>query len=413
MVRLIAGVYEDFECAVIDGSETSDWFKIKSGVKQGCVMSGFLFLLALDWNMKRTTADKRRGIRWNFTTVLEDFEFADDIALLSSRLNDLHEKTGRLTEEAARVGLKLNARKCKTLRTEYASNRERIAVNGEEVEDVGEFPYLGATVEKEGGGSRDIKSRLQKARGAFQRLGKVWVARGIGRGTKIRLFKTLVRPVLLYGCKTWKITKADERRLNSFQCQCLRRILRIRWQQRISNNRVVEMAEINNISCEIRRRRWSWLGHILRREDENDCFTALGWTPEGRRARGRPKTTWRRTVEKERDKAGWKSWNAAKAVARETESIGQRAWRPYAPTGAKRNDDDDDVRIDIWLETSSSIFDLFPVTVLNLCYCKSRILDSKQHTQSSCMSRQCGTLNNFDFRMNFSFQNLSLKVSHF
>ena len=186
-----------------------------------------------------------------------------------------YEKTGRLTEEAARVGLKLNTRKCKTLRTEYASNRERIAVNGEEMEDVGEFPYLGATVDKEGGGSRDIKNRLQKARGAFQRLRKVWEARGIGRGTKMRLFKTLVRPVLLYGCETWKITKADERRLNSFQCQCLRRILRIRWQQRISNNRVVEMADINNISCEITRRRWNWLGHVLRREDENNCFTAL------------------------------------------------------------------------------------------------------------------------------------------
>ena len=188
-------------------------------------------------------------------------------------------------------------------------------MNGEEVEDVWEFPYLGATFNKEGGGSRDIKNRLQKARGAFQRLGKVWAARGIGRGAKIHLFKTLVRPVLLYGCETWKITKADERRLNSFQCQCLRRILRIRRQQAISNNRVVEMADINNISSEIRWRRWNWLGHVLKREDENDCFTALGWTPEGRRARGRPKTTWRRTVEKERDKAGWKSWNVAKAAA--------------------------------------------------------------------------------------------------
>ena len=48
IVRVIADIYEDFECAVIDGSETSAWFKIKSGVKQGCVMSGFLFLLALD-----------------------------------------------------------------------------------------------------------------------------------------------------------------------------------------------------------------------------------------------------------------------------------------------------------------------------------------------------------------------------
>ena len=62
-------------------------------------------------------------IRWKFTTVFEDLDFAGDIALLSSKFNDLREKTGRLTEEAARVGFKLNAGKCKTLRTEHASNR--------------------------------------------------------------------------------------------------------------------------------------------------------------------------------------------------------------------------------------------------------------------------------------------------
>ena len=104
---------------------------------------------------------------------MEDLDFADDIALLSSKFNDLHEKTGRLTEEAARVGLKINARKCETLKTEYSSDRERIVVNGREVEDVKEFIYLGASVDKEGGGSKDIMNRLQKAFSAFQRLGKV------------------------------------------------------------------------------------------------------------------------------------------------------------------------------------------------------------------------------------------------
>ena len=79
-------------------------------------------------------------------------------------------------------------------------------------------------------------------------------------------------------------------------------------------------------SPEVRRRRKNWLGHKLRREGENECFTALGWTPEGRRARGRP-----RTVEKERNKDGWKSWQVAKAVAQDR-GIGQTAWRPYAAT---------------------------------------------------------------------------------
>ena len=103
---------------------------------------------------------------------------------------------------------------------------------------------------------------------------------------------------------------------------------------------MVELAEINDIRCEVRRRRWNWLGHILRREGVNDCFTALGWTPEGRRARGRPKTNWRRTVEKERNKAGWKSWEVAKAVAPDRKCWS--AWRLYAPTGVRSYDDDDD-----------------------------------------------------------------------
>ena len=160
-------------------------------------MSGFLFLLALNWTRREATADKRRGIWWNFTTVLEDLDFADNIAQMSSNISNLQEKTRRLAEEAARVGLKLNARKCRTLRTECAHSSEDVMVNGGEVEDVEELVYLGATVNKGGGGSRDITNRLQKAHGAFQRLGKVWAARGIDRRTKIRLFKTLVRPVLL------------------------------------------------------------------------------------------------------------------------------------------------------------------------------------------------------------------------
>ena len=104
---------------------------------------------------------------------------------------------------------------------------------------------------------------------------------------------------------------------------------------------VLVFSEINDISCEVRRRNWNWLGHVLGREGENDCFTPLGWTPEGRRARGRPKTTWRRTVEKERNKTGWKSWEVAKAIAEDRHCC-QTTWRPYAPTGAMRLDDDDD-----------------------------------------------------------------------
>ena len=97
------------------------------------MMSQFIFLLCLDWVIMKATADKKRGIRWNFTTVVQDLDFTDDIALLSSTLNYLHEKTGTLAEETARVRLKLNAKTCKTLMTECATKSENIVVDGKEV----------------------------------------------------------------------------------------------------------------------------------------------------------------------------------------------------------------------------------------------------------------------------------------
>ena len=67
----------------MDGDGRTDWFEVKSGVKQGCNMSGFRFLLVLDWVM-RSTEGERTGIRWKMTTMLEDLDFADDLALISS-----------------------------------------------------------------------------------------------------------------------------------------------------------------------------------------------------------------------------------------------------------------------------------------------------------------------------------------
>ena len=72
------------------------------------------------------------------------------------------------------------------------------------------------------------------------------------------------------------------------------------------------------ISDEVRSRRWKWIGHVLRIEDNSHCRTALTWVPEGRRKVGHPRTTWRRIiVEKERESMEWASWNAAKPIAKD------------------------------------------------------------------------------------------------
>ena len=76
-------LYDQSLSCILEGRRTTDWFEVRSGVKQGCVMSGFIFVIVIFWVMKETL-DKRR-LHWNLTAVLEDLDYADDIALLARR----------------------------------------------------------------------------------------------------------------------------------------------------------------------------------------------------------------------------------------------------------------------------------------------------------------------------------------
>ena len=103
LIRMVKIMYDDFECPVWEEGEQTRWFKIATGVKQGCVMSGFLFLLTVDWTMRRTTERHRNGIRWNFTSMLEDLDYADDLVLVSSKYEHIQNKTNRLVHNAGRL----------------------------------------------------------------------------------------------------------------------------------------------------------------------------------------------------------------------------------------------------------------------------------------------------------------------
>ena len=105
-------------------------------------MSGFLFLLIIDWVMRRTVKEEGTGQRWKFTSKLEDLDFADDVALISSTQREVQLKTNRLVENAERTGLLVNVGKCKDRRINARRN-EAITVNDLALEDVEKFNYLG------------------------------------------------------------------------------------------------------------------------------------------------------------------------------------------------------------------------------------------------------------------------------
>ena len=97
-----------------------------------------------------------------------------------------------------------------------AKSQERITVDGQDIGEVETFKNLGATICKEGAGMKDLKNRLSKARGAFLKFKRIWNSKSISKRTKLKLFKTVVVPVLLYGCETWKMNKEDDSELMCF-----------------------------------------------------------------------------------------------------------------------------------------------------------------------------------------------------
>ena len=215
IIHMVQMLYEDSECAVLDEGEESEWFKVKTGVKQGYVMSGFIFLIVVDWIMRNTIAGNKTGIRWNFTSKLEDLDFADDIALMSSCYTHMSScythmsscythmqtKTRQLNQFAARTGLRINKKKTQILRIN-SKCKNKILINDQELKEVDKYNYLGANVSKQGGGGDDIVNRICKARVSFMKLKQIWSSNIYTMRSKLRLFNTFVKPVLLYGSET-------------------------------------------------------------------------------------------------------------------------------------------------------------------------------------------------------------------
>jgi len=119
LVDMVKTMYKNCRCAVLDKTGHLEWFKVLSGVKQGFVMSGLLcyvrlnvrlivILIVIDWVMTRTVDNNRNGIRWKLTTTLDDLDFADDLALSSSRWSQAQDKLNRLNQFRGKVRLKIN-----------------------------------------------------------------------------------------------------------------------------------------------------------------------------------------------------------------------------------------------------------------------------------------------------------------
>jgi hypothetical protein len=252
-----------------------------------------------------------------------DLEYADDLALFSTTVEELQRSVSRLCDEAARLGLRVNASKTELMANNACPDKQLpITINGHQVSRVDKFKYLGATITTSGDLGAELPIRIGMASGAFNNMTKIWKASAFSVETKCKLFDACVLPILLYGCESWHLTRAQAQKVSAFEMRCLRRILDIKWYHRITNDTVRRRTQREPITSTIMRRRWTWLGHVLRMPSDSWPRRALFFLPSGSRRRGRPSHTvfrsfeaelrdldmvWEEVIEAAQDRARWRS----------------------------------------------------------------------------------------------------------
>ena len=142
-----------------------------------------------------------------------------------------------MKEESEKVGLKLNIQKTKIMASGPITSWQ---IDEETAETVADFTFLGSKITADGDCSNEIKRRLLLGRKVMTNLESILKSRDITLPTKVHLVKAIVFPVVMYGCESWTIKKTECRRIDAFELWCWRRLLRVPWTVRRSNQSILK-----------------------------------------------------------------------------------------------------------------------------------------------------------------------------
>ena len=189
----------------------------------------------------------------------------------------------KVKEESEKVGLKLNIQKTKIMASGPITSWQ---IDGETVETGSDFIFLGSKITADGDCSHEIKRRLLLGRKVMTNLDSILKSRNITLPTKVRLLKAMVFPVVMYGCESWTVKKAERRQIDAFELWSWRRLLRVPWTTRPSNQSILkEISPGCSLGGLMLKLKLQYFGHLMRRADSLEKTLMLRKI-EGRRRRG-------------------------------------------------------------------------------------------------------------------------------
>ena len=344
LVKQVMLLYNEASSKVVVAGGESEEFDLTVGVHQGSILSPLLFNVVIE----EATKECRTEVPWEML-------YADDLVLTAGSKKEVVDKFVAWKRALERRGMKVNIAKTKILvsgkkdevqqygdypcgvcgrgvrensilctvcdkwchqrcsgrssvvgvrnfvcptcvRGPQAVIDDSIEVDGQMIEEVSAFCYLGDMLERSGGVERAVRTRVAAAWNKWREISSLLVNRHLPLVKRARVYETCIRPVLLYGAETWALTARLEQIIRSCDRRMLRYMAKIRLSDRIASSEVLRRCGLHCITWELRRKRLRWFGHVKRREETEALGRVFRMEVEGRRRRGRPRKTWTRCV---------------------------------------------------------------------------------------------------------------------
>src|SRR5574341_137055 len=220
---LLRNLYTGQEATVRTGHGTTDWIQIGKGIRQGCILSPCLFNFYAEYIMRNAGLEETQaGIKIAGRNI-NNLRYADDTTLMAKSEEELKSLLMKVKEESEKVGLKLHIQKTKIMASSPIIPWQ---IDWETMKTMRDFIFFGSKITADGDCSHEIKRHLLLGRKAMINLDSVLKSRDITLPTKLHIVKTMVFPVVIYGCESWTIKKLEHQIIDAFELWCWRRCLR-------------------------------------------------------------------------------------------------------------------------------------------------------------------------------------------